>query len=341
MYSNRLVVDISDGAIRILYGTRKRIKQFGLLKIPEGSMTDSRMLSIDSIRTVIQEFLNENNINAKKISYVISGQELIVRNMEIPAIGEKNIEESVRWELNRSLPEGGKDYYIDHQINGSSGSGKSRVLRTLTVAAPADRIEQYVELSDSLNQKLQSVDIFGNSIARVFDYKKKQKEDNGAGIIYFGNVISRMCIIEKGSLIVEREVPFGLENLKREIMKRKTIEAQEASRYLGEEFGLHDDVEENELNDRLRQLINNVFSSFQKVIQFYVTGRTNKNLDEIFVTGFGVSIPGLENYVAQVLRAETTVILEPIHIGSKLAAPPDFDFRHYLGAYGMLLRREE
>lgn len=339
MDSNRLVAEISDGAIKILYGTKRKIKAYGLVPIPEGSVTESRMINIDSIRAIIQEFLNENNINAKGISYVINGQGLVIRNMEIPAISEKNTEEAVRWELNRSLPENGKDYYIDYQIFGSSGSGKTRILKALAVAAPTERIEQYVELTDCLNLKLNSIDIFGNCVARVFG--KKKNRDNGTGVIYIGNETTRMCIIEKEALAVEREVPFGIENLVREIIKKTDVSERDAREYLASEFGLLENAEESELYERLRRLMDNVFSSFQKVVQFYVTGRTVKTLDEIYIIGVGASITNLDQYLTRSLGMETTAVLEPMHIGSRLVTPPEFDFRHYPGVYGMLLRREE
>ncbi|QOX63038.1 hypothetical protein FRZ06_06630 [Anoxybacterium hadale] len=341
MYANRLVADISDGMIKLLYGTRNKIKAFGLIPIPKESVTESRIVNIDAIRSEIQDFLLDKNIKSKQISYVINGQGLVIRNIELPAISEKNTEESVRWELNRNLPEEGKDYYIDYQIAGSTGSGKSRILKTLAVAAPVERIEQYVELTDSLNLKLLSVDIFGNSVARVFGKNKNGKEDNGIGVIYIGAETTRMCIIEKGNLAVEREVPFGIENLVREIMKKKEIGEYEARVYLTEQFGFQEAGDENEVNERLKYLMDNVFSSFQKVIQFHNTGRTRKNLDEIFIIGLGAAIPELDRYLTRTLGMAATAVRDPIHIGRKISYPSDFNFMHYAGTYGMLLRREK
>jgi Tfp pilus assembly protein, ATPase PilM len=340
MDSNRLIADIDDSVIKILYGTQKKIKRFGLIPVPKGSMTANRMLDLDLVSNAIHGFLSDENINTKNISYVIHGQDIVVRNLEVPAISEKNIEESVQWELNHGLPDGGKNYCLSHQISGSEGSGKARVFKILAVAAPSERIEQYVELSDRLNMNLLSIDISGNSIARQFRRKKKLKEDNGTGVIYFGNEYMRMHILEKGNLAVEREVLFGLENLVREILKRHETEDMYAWSYLSDSFSLVANPEDNELNERLIYLINNVLSSFQKVIQFYATGRTIKSLDEIFITGPGAFINGLDQYVARALGANTTLILSPSDIGAKPNVPNGFDFKHFLSAYGMLLRRE-
>lgn len=339
---NKLAVDIGSQHIKVLYGTDKKIKKFGLLETPDGCIDDNRILNVEKIDQVINEFLLAEKIDTKKISYVIHGQDIIVRDLDIPKMDAKNIEEAVRWEINRNLPESGKNYYLDYQILKIEEAGKKKGMKVLAVAVPIERINAYMELTQMLGLDIDAIDISGNSVARVFNPPgKAKKTDYGIGVIFIGSKGTGISIIESGNLIVEREVPFGTDNLIREIVKRNQVEAAEAYRYLINDFSFENSEEEGKTNERLKSLLDNVFSSFQKVIQFYGAGRERKLLDEVFVTGSGSGLKGLELYLAKSLGSPVTIIDGTSMIKKKIELPVGCDAKYFLSAYGMLLRRDQ
>lgn len=338
----KLAVDIGSNNIKILYGTGRRIKQYGLVKTPLDSVIDNKVLKVEAVGEVIHEFLKARKIRAKTISFAISGQDIAVSHIEVPGMDEANLDKTVKWEVNKNLPNNGENFYVDYQILNTIKSKGKKVHKILAVAAPVDKVDKYVELADNLNLKLNAIDLAANSIARVFTSAGIIKKNNKTiGVIDIGTKTTEIIIIENGKLFVEREVPFGRENFIREIMRRRQIENAEAMHFLNTEFNFKNVDENDELGNRIRSLFDNVLSSFQKVIQFYTMGRTEKFLDEIYITGGGCQIKGIEGYIGDFLGSPTEIADNPKKIKKKVKLPQGCDFKYYLSAYGILLRRDK
>lgn len=343
MFENcSLAVDIGSDNIKILYGNSKVIKHFGLIKTPEESVSDNRILNTEIISGLIYEFLKVKKINTKKISFAISGQDIAVKHIEIPAMDEKSLINAVKWEINRTLPDNGENYNLDYEILDVSRTTGKKIYKVLAVSVPNERIDKYVELSKLLNLNLNAIDLSSNSIARVFgSIGLKKIYNKSIGIIDLGGKTTEVIIIENGKLFIERGVPFGRDNFVREISRRRQVESDEALRYLTKSFNFEKIDEDNEVDNRIRTLFDNVLSSFQKVIQFYTTGKTQKNLDEIYITGTGCEIMGIEKYISNYLNSPSIITDTPKKINKNLKLPKECNFGYFLSTYGILLRRDK
>lgn len=340
--ANKLAVDIGSSNIKILYGTSRAVKQFGLINTPLDSIVDNKIMNVDLICDVINDFLKSKKIKTKNISYSINGQDISVSHLELPGMNETNLTKSVIWEVNKNLPNNGDNYYIDYQILNTSKLNGNKIQKVIAVGAPTDKIDKYVELSEKLKLKITAIDLAANSIARVFsEVGMMKKQNKSIGIIDIGNKTTEIIIIENGKLFIEREVPFGRVNFIREIARKRQIENDEALEYLSKDFNFEDIHENDEVENRIRSLFDNVLSSFQKVIQFYGTGKTQKLLDEIYITGGGCQIKGINKYVANFLGSPAEVADSPLKIRKKVKLPIGCDFKYYLSTYGILLRRDK
>jgi type IV pilus assembly protein PilM len=331
---DRLAVDIGSNNIKILYGTSSAIKHFGFIKTPDGSFLDNKIVEVGHIEKVILEFLKANRVKTKDVSFTISGQDIAISHIEVPGMDKDKLTESVHWELNKNLPNNGENYYIDYQILNTIKVKNNKTHKVLAVAAPSENIDKYVELSQKLNLELKAIDLTANSMARVFSNSKgSKKNDRTIGVIDLGTKTTTIIIIENGKLFVEREVPFGRENFIREIIKRRDVDSNSALDYLSNQFNFDNIAEDDELDNRIRNLFDNVLASFQKVIQFYTTGRTQKLLDKIYITGGGCVINGIDKHVGSFLGSTTIIADSPTKINRKIKLPKGCDFKHFLGAY--------
>lgn len=338
---NKLVVEITTEYIKILFGNKSSIKRFALIETPAETVSDNKILKSETISEIIEGFIKENKIRTSQISYSIVGQDISIRHIEVPSLSERNLFNSVKWEAGRSLPDNGENYYTDYEIISKSKSGKSKLFKVLAISAPSEKIDRYVELAELLGLKLKAIDLSANSIARIFSvFRVSKKKENSVGVISLGIKTTEIIIVENGKLFVQREVPFGRENLVREIIRRNNLEYDEALLYLTQKFDFDHIDDTNEIDFRIRTLYDNVLDSFQKVIQFYTTGKTKKLLDGIYVSGIGSQIKGIDKYTGSFLSSNAIIIDTPKALNSSIKVPEDCNFRHFLSVYGMLLRRD-
>jgi type IV pilus assembly protein PilM len=336
-----LAVDIGSSYTKVLVGDKSKVKLCGLIKTPERSVVDDNLINTEEIKNAINSFLSENKVKPSDISFALHGQDIVIRHVEVPLMDPKGLSKSVEWEISQYLPENGTNYYIDYEIVNKTNTKEKKAYNLMVVAAPKGKINKYAELAYDLGLKLKSIDIAANCAGRVFrQSSKSEDETTGTGIIDIGYRNSNIIILDKGRLYIEREVPFGVKNAVMEISRRLSIDEQEAYAYLFQKFDFDRIRQDNEVEKGIQFLFDNALSSFEKVVQFYTTGRAGKKLDKIYLMGGGCEIPGIVNYVTDYFGSKVLVADSPSKISLKSKFPASFDLKVYVNALGLLLRKE-
>lgn len=337
----KLTIDIGNSNIKMLFGNRKKVLSGVSRRTPENSFEDNMIVDIGKVYSVINEYILRNNLKVKSISFSIHGQDVVMRHIEIPIMEKKKLREAVEWEMNQYLPENGTNYYIDYEIIDRINTNEKKVYKLLTVAVPKEKVEQYVQLGKRLSIKINAIDISANCAARVFvNTGMKDKGFKSIGIIDIGSKSSSIVILGNGKLFMEREVPFGLDNITREISRRQQVNMEDATKYFIENFNFDKINLETEIDRRIQELFDNVSSTFLKVIEFYTTGKVQKNLDEIYVIGGGCKLKGIQDYLSKYLTSPVYVLNNLEKIGRKINCPKDCDLSFHISTLGLLLRKE-
>ena len=338
---NRLVVEIRNHNIKILYANSFSVLECDTLKIPDGSIVDYKILNMDIIFELIDKYLIENKINATKISFVIDGPDISVRFMEVPVMSNKSIMEYIEWDLNEYLPELGSNSFFDFEIIEKIKTEDKKVYKLFVVAVAKERIERLLELAKKLDLKLGCIDMASNCIARVFkNVHKIDKKIGEFGILTIGKHSSSFILIDSGKPFIERKVPFDIKNVLSEITKIKAISEEAAQNYLEHSYDFKDAKQEDELNSKIAAHFDNVFFTYERVIQFYTNGKIKKSLDKIFILTDGMTLNNIDKYVENYFSTDTQMINSQLSLMINTKFPNGCDFSEYINCLGILLRRE-
>jgi len=337
-------IEIDSSNIKILVGNKKRVTFFGTIKTPEESFMDDRIINVDLLASEIGIYLRKNSVKVKNVGFVIRGKDIIIRHKEVPAVDIKSIRENVEWEFRQSLPQNGANHYVDCELIEKNKTSA----KVLVAAVTKGRVDNYVELANKLGLNIKVVDVSGNCTARVFkNVTNGKKVINSAGIIEFGKNSTNFIILDKGSLFMNREVSFGLSTLYTEI-SRSTEEiaaSKDPYEYLVNHINLNDLVHRNRFEDngyegRIINLFDNVFNSFMRALEFYTAGKTNKELELVFVVGEGCTIPGLGGYIKNYFTSQVAVVNSAKKLNLNIKIPAGCELKDYINTLGLLLRKE-
>ncbi|AGK98208.1 type IV pilus assembly protein PilM [Clostridium pasteurianum] len=336
-----MAVNIGDSIIKIIVGNKSNIKLCESIKTPAESIVNGKMVNLDVVALALRKFINKNNINVKRISFAINGQDIVIRQIETPIMKDKEIKKSVDWEMNQYLREEGSNHYIDFEKVDTVMSEDKKVYKLLVAAAPRDKVDQLVELSKTLNMKLISVDVLSNCIVRAFqNFGITSKEMESIAVIDIGYENTSIIILEKGKFFIERVVPFGLNNIVREISRKNGIDIEEAFTYIDDKYDINSLNNDDETEKRIETLFENVYSTFAKVIQFYTSNNTKKSIDEIFIIGSGCKIKGIDRFTSNYFSIKTTIADSPEIIKLNAKFSKEVDFKSFVSTFGLLLRKE-
>ncbi|EYE89737.1 hypothetical protein Q428_01405 [Fervidicella metallireducens AeB] len=336
-----LAVDIGSSYIKVVLGNKQRISAFGLIKTPERSVVDNNIVDAEAIKNSLQEFITEKRWKPSYVSFVIHGQDLIIKHIEVPIMDEKGINKAVEMEISQILPDNGDKYYIDFEIQSKINTKDKKVYNLLIGAAPKLKINKYVEIADGLGLKLKAIDLSANCNARVFKGGEKENQNSSnIAIIDIGYRSCKMTILENGNLFIEREITSGIRNAIVDIATRLSIDEEEAFGYLFDKFDFTYIRQDNYLDKDIQMIFDNVFVNFEKIVQFFATGKLQRKLDKIYLTGGGSEINGIDNYIRDFFGSQVYSPDSTEKISLKIKAPVGFTLKMYSCALGLLLRKE-
>ncbi|WP_010239280.1 type IV pilus assembly protein PilM [Clostridium arbusti] len=336
-----MAVNIGDSIIKIIVGNKSNIRLCEIIKTPEESIVNGKIVNLEAVSTTLRKFINKNNINVKRVSFAINGQDIVIRQIETPIMKDKEIKKSVDWEMNQYLREDGANHYIDFEKVDTLVSEDKKVYKLLVAAAPRDKIDQLVELSNLLNMKLVSIDVLSNCIVRAFrNFGITSREMESIAVIDIGYENTSIIVLEKGKFFIERVVPFGLNNIAKEIYRKNGIDIEASFDYIENKYDINNLNYKDETEKRIETLLENVYSTFAKVIQFYTGNNTKKSIDEIFVIGSGCKLKGMDKFTNNYFSIETYIADSPEIIKLNTKFPKEIDFKSFVSTLGLLLRKE-
>lgn len=335
-------IDIGNGYTKVVVGNNKKIKLCGLLKMPEGSVVNNNIMDVGAVAQTLKAFMNENKINSSDAYFAIQGQDLVVRHLEIPMMNVKSIRQAVEYEINQYLPEDGANHYVDYEIIEKINTPEKKAYKLVVVAAPKAKVNKYIELARAMNMKVKAIDISSNCATRVF--KEKEKYDpsvkKSTGIIDIGYNTSNITILENGKLFIEREINFGIYNIVKEISSFFNDDYNQAYQYLFEKFSFNNADDGSGIHKKILSMFDEGLDSFEKIIQFYTTGRIEKTLDKIYIIGGGSGVKGIDFYYGSYFNTSAYVADSPEKLPCKLKFPVGCDLNVYINALGLVLRKE-
>ena len=338
---DKIAIDLGATNIKIMVGNKKVAKHFETIKTPEGSIKDDKIVNLEEIKNSLQLCLNKNNIKTKHVAFAIHGQDVVSRHTEVPIMDANGIRTSLDWEMNQYLPKDTGEYTIDYEIIEKVDCAEKKVLKLFVAAVPKEKINKIVMLSEMLNLEIAAIDITSNCACRVFrDIPRKDHSNDSIGVIDIGSNNTNIIILDKGKLFIEREIPFGVNNILKEIIKKENIEHSSAFEYLEKNISFTGKMEASELEKRIITLFNNVLSSLEKIVTFFTIGKTKSNLDGIYLIGVGSIMKGLNEHVSNYFNCPVHILDKAESIGVKTSIPKECDIKNYIGTLGLLLRKE-
>lgn len=338
---NSLAVCFEDRKVLMAYGNREKVIYSVSIKANADIFIDDNIIDTKLVVPIIVNFIRSNNIRPKNIMYVLKDEEVVVRNFELPQMPDASLQKSVEWEVGQYLPDEGKDYYISYELQEKINEKDRKAYKVMVAAAPKSKINRYVELTNTLGLKLRAIDFSSNCVARVFkDYFNANSSIKNIGIINIGINKSVITFLEEGRFAMQRQIPFGINNLARIVLQYMPIGVRDTSISHEDIIKALDLHLSDELNVRAQNIFTNAFGNLGKAIQFYTAGRVQKNIDQICFIGEGTEVKGLRELMENYFGVPIKKIDNVDDLNLKIRVSSGLDLKTYINNIGLLMRKE-
>ena len=307
--SNKVLsIDITNESITIIEVSPSIKKQTNvhnalIFETPEDAYEDGALRDVEKLASAIREQLDANGITNKNVIFILSSSKVVNREVLIPEVKENKVKGIVDANASEYFPVNIEDYVVSHSIlEHVVNEDKSKQLKLMVVAAPLTMVKSYYELGSMLGLNVQSIDYVGNSMLQLI--KTQTSATMTTMVIQLGSESTILNIVKGDTLLLQRTVPYGTNAVVTEVMDEKDVDATTAMTLLQNERLITVDFDDNAATGAFRYLINNI----GRVIDYYVTKNPDKPIDDVFLTGDGALIRGIDGLFKIQLNIQTRIM---------------------------------
>ena len=303
-----LTIDITNESITIVEATASAKKQTYIhnaliFETPEDSYEDGQIKDKDKIAGAIREQLSANGISNKNAIFILTSSKVVNREVMIPFVPEKKIKGIINANAAEYFPVNIEDYIVAHSVLETvTNDDKTKQLRVSAVAAPINMVRGYHELAASVGLNVVAVDYIGNAMLQLI--KTQTSATMTTMVIQLGSDSTVLNIVKGDTLLLQRTVPYGTNAVVTEIMDEKGVDATTAMTMLQNERLITVDFDDNAATGAFRYLINNI----GRVMDYYASKNPDKPIDDVFLTGDGALIRGIDGLFKIQLNISTRIM---------------------------------
>lgn len=303
-----LSIDITNESITIIELTASAKKQTYIHNViifetPEDAYEDGVIKEPDKIAAAIRDQLAARGISNRNAIFVLSSTKIVNREVVIPFVKENKIRGIINANSSEYFPVNIEDYVVSHSVLETvTDAENNKQLRVLAVAAPQQMVKSYYDLGTMAGLNVVSLDYIGNAMLQLI---KTQTTANATTmVIQLGSESTVLNIVQGDNLLLQRTVPHGTNPVVNVVMDEKGVDATTAMTLLQNDRLITVDFDDNETTGAFRYLINNI----GRVMDFYASRNPDKPIEDVFLTGDGALIRGIDGLFKVQLNVNTRIM---------------------------------
>ena len=327
-----LTIDITNESITITEVTASEKKTSTvhnaiIFETPEDAYEDGFIRDKERIAEAIKSQLAANGITNKNAIFVLTSTKIVNREVLVPFVKENRIKGIINANSSEYFPVNIEDYTVSHSVLETvTDEENNKQLRVLAVAAPTSMVRSYYEVAALAGLKVVALDYIGNAMLQLI--KTQTSENMTTMVIQLGSESTVLNIVKGDILLLQRTVPYGTNVVVNEVMDAKGVDATTAMTLLQNERLITVDFDDNAITGSFRYLINNI----GRVMDFFASKNPDKPIDDVFLTGDGALIKGIDGLFKVQLNVSTRVMDSLFNI----KFDPKIDLKIYNPVYLMV-----
>lgn len=341
---NLIGLDIGSHSIKMVQvggaGGPVRLLNVGLAQLAAEGTSDGRSSRVESVGRAIQQLAAHLKVREKLVASSMSGYEVMIKKIELPAMGEDELGRRMQSELGQYIPYNIEEVDVDYQILDVARDRPTH-MDVLLVAAKKESVREHVNMvrAGGLDAMVMDVDFF--ALSNAFEMAHGVGGDESIVLLDIGASKSIMNIVIRGVPIFSRGISMGGSQITEAIMDHFQISFDEAERVKMGESTLA--LNQEELQNIYVGTVRKWLGEFKRAIDFYYSNFPDHRISKIYLSGGSCRVAGLDRVFQENTNIDVEVFNPFIHLeyDTKVFDP---EYVEYIGpqmaiALGLALRK--
>jgi type IV pilus assembly protein PilM len=248
-----------------------------------------------AVGEALKELWSRGQFKSKQVVMGIGNQRVVVREVSLPWLPDKELRESLGYQVQEFIPIAVEDAVLDFDTLGEFEHEGRRMLRLLLVAAQRVMVDTVVEAAEGARLIPVGLDLNPFALVRAVgttDAPIEQEAEGEEAVVDVGAHITNICVHDRGMTRFVRILPSGGRDITVAVARSLSINEDDAELLKrGEPVEGGPSVEDarGAAMTRAGAFVDEIRSS----LQFYTAQTPGTRIGRILITGGGSKLEGL------------------------------------------------
>ena len=326
-------LDIGTSAVRaaLLQGGRKGapvLKKYGEVALPHGAVDGGEIIDADVVQEAITQLWKRAKLPKKNIVLGLANQRIIVRPVDVPALSDEALRESLSVHVADFIPMAVENAVLDFMPLGGAmkesqtveskddGPAELGVRPILVVAAQREMVDNLIAVVEGAGLKILALDLQAFALVRAVYGSRIPLGEPAEAIVSIGAGLTQVVITRDGEAVFFRVVPFGGNDFTEALMNGLGMDrdaAEELKRTVGVravdgQAGVLESQEER-AREILTRTANQLIDEIRGSLEFYgSTQGGDAPVSELKISGNAARLPHLAARMGRFLELRLTPV---------------------------------
>ena len=156
-------LDIGSSAVKLVELKERRggeytLQRVGLEQLSPEAIVDGSIMDSSLVVDAINRLAEEAGVRSTNFATSLSGHAVIIKKIQVPAMSEEELAESIQWEAEQYIPFDINDVKLDYMVL-SEGDIHREGMEVLLVAVKRDKVNDYVSVISQAGKSPVVVDV--------------------------------------------------------------------------------------------------------------------------------------------------------------------------------------
>ncbi len=306
MGGRRIGLDIGSTAIRAAEvstnGGRIRLLRMAQVPLPPGAVASGEVRDTAQVSEAIRELWRSAQFRSRDVMLGVGNQRVVVREVSIPWLEEKELRQSLPFQVQEFVPISVEDAILDYQLIEEFQHEGRRMIRILLVAAMKSMIDQMIQAVEGAGLNPVGIDLIPFALLRSVatrGFGDLESEEGDEAVVDVGADVTSVCVHAAGVPRFVRVLPAGGREITSSVAKMLNVSEEEAERLKrGATAGVTQEVVDEAraaIGTRVASFVDEIRSS----LDFYASQSPGTRIKRVLLTGGGSKLRGLMDMLSE------------------------------------------
>jgi len=287
-------LDIGSYAIKLVELSDRKgefhLERVGVEPLSPEAIVDGSIMDSSLVVDAIQRLIEQTGVRSGQFATSVSGHSVIIKKIQVPAMGENELADSIQWEAEQYIPFDIHDVRLDYVVLSRGEPGRDSI-DVLLVAVKRDKINDYTSVISQAGKSPVLVDVDALALQNAFELNYEADPGAVVALINMGASVSNITILSQGTSVFWRDISWGGNQFSERLQREFNLSHDQA-----ENLKRGQAVEDHTLTDAqpvLDAASRELAVEIQKTFDFFMATTSQTKVERLYLSGGCALTPNL------------------------------------------------